>query len=114
MLPSLERSTNAQGRVSRLVDDRSVRESEDLSSGDCEVAVLATIPFELIPVETVRRPPVALNDHRCADKSKVDLPSSDPFVERDCRQVMASDEVGEDELKDGVYRPVVDRPGIDS
>jgi len=113
MLPSLECSPNAQRRVGRLVDDRSVRESEDLPSGDCEVAVLATIPFELIPVETVRRPPIALNDHRCVDESKVDLPSSDPFVERDWRKMMPSDEVGEDELEDGVCGPVVDRPGID-
>lgn len=113
MPPSFERSTNAQSSVGGLVDDGAVGESEDLPPGDCEVAVLATIAFELVPVEPVRRPSIALDDHRCADKSKVDFPSSDSFVESDRWKTMPSEEIGEDELEDGVCGPMVDRPRID-
>jgi len=90
------------------VDDRPIAESEHLPASVGEVAVLAAVPFELIAVEAVCRPPVAFDEYCRGSESEVDLPSSDPFMKRGWWKLMASDEFGKNEFEDRVGGPMID------
>ncbi len=64
-------------------------------AGGGEHGVPLTVPLELVAVEPVGRPPIALEDHRCLVEVEVDLVAEDDGVEAGGREAVAPQEVGD-------------------
>jgi hypothetical protein len=113
VFPTLQRTPDSVCCATWIVDNRPIAEPQDLPAGVGEVVVLAAVPLELIAVETVCRPPVALDEHCRPSETEVHLPTGDSFVERDGWKPMTSDEFDKDDFENRVGGSMIDRPCID-
>ena len=72
-----------------------------------------TIPFELLALQAVVRPAVALDDHRRAHEAEIDLATFDDGMELDAREVVPADQPPHRRLEHRIGGTTVDRPVVD-